>query len=70
MKYYKVIQQHYGTTWEDVSLYPCNSKFEPIEKSGVFNKRGFETSLLSEDLKGYNEFGQYPTRVISRRVKC
>lgn len=49
----RVIQQHYGYKWEDVSEY--NTKEEGYRE------------LLKHDLKEYRLMG-YATRVISRRV--
>jgi hypothetical protein len=57
MKYYKVIQQHYGQSWEDCSQYETNS-------TGTL-KPG---ECLQHDLKEYKLLG-YPTRVIIRREK-
>ena len=57
MKYLKVIQQHYGYGWEDVSEYETNSQGTP--KPG---------ECLQHDLKEYRLTG-YPTRVVKRRVK-
>lgn len=55
--YLKVIQQHYGQGWEDVSEYECNS-------SGNQTKENRE--LLKHDLKEYRLTG-YATRVIKRK---
>ena len=69
--YFKVIQQHYGQGWEDVSFYSCNSKGVTSEKSGKFkelkngNKR--ELSLLAHDLAEYKYKSDYLTRVIFRK---
>ena len=69
-EYTKVIQQHYGHGWEDVSEYETNSQFINTEKSGVFytDKHGKkrEYSLISHDLKEYR-FTGYPTRLIKRK---
>lgn len=68
--YLKVIQQHYGQGWEDVSEYECNSAFINSEKSGSFytDKHGRlrERSLIAHDLAEYRLTG-YPTRLINRR---
>lgn len=72
--YSKVIQQNYGTGWEDVSTYETDStgyltqenrhsgKFIVDERTG--KKR--ELTLLTHDLREYRTLG-YPTRVIQRR---
>lgn len=70
-KYIKVIQQHYGQTWEDVSEYETDSQGNPremmLEKwaSGKVLPTSKKT-LLSHDLKEYRLTG-YPTRVIRRK---
>lgn len=56
--YAKVIQQHYGQGWEDVSEYETNSTFWPDKET---------KQLISHDLKGYRLLG-YPTRVVKRRT--
>lgn len=56
-QYIKVIQQHYGFGWEDVSEYESTS-------NGIAKDR----QLLNHDLKEYRLTG-YATRVIFRRVK-
>lgn len=70
-EYLKVIQQHYGQGWEDVSQYETDSQFRNFEKSGSFftNKYGRqqERSLIAYDLKEYR-FTGYPTRLICRKV--
>ena len=70
-QYFKVIQQHYGQGWEDVSFYSCNSQGITTEKSGKFkelkNGRKRELSLLEFDLSEYKYKCYYPTRVIFRR---
>ena len=72
-QYHKVIQQNTTGSWEDVSLYPCNSRFVPLEGSGEFRvlKYGnkIEKSLFSVDLKSYKELNPYPIRVVKRRTK-
>jgi hypothetical protein len=69
--YVKVIQQHYGQGWEDVSEYTCNSSYIPLEyndKVMINNKgREYKETLLRHDLREYNILG-YSTRVISRKV--
>ena len=55
--YIKVIQQHYGQGWEDVSEYEANS-------NGTTKDR----KTLLHDLKEYRLTG-YLTRVIFRREK-
>ena len=69
--YFKVIQQHYGQGWEDVSFYTCNSQGFTTEKSGKFkelkNGRKRELSLLEHDLAEYTYKCNYPTRVIFRK---
>lgn len=57
MQYIKVIQQHYGFGWEDVSEYEAKS-------NGLAKYR----ALLIHDLKEYKLTG-YATRVIFRRIK-
>ena len=68
--YFKVIQQHYGQGWEDVSHYETNSQFLNFEKSGYFytDKQGRqkEYSLIGWDLKEYR-FTGYATRLICRK---
>lgn len=68
--YVKVIQQHYGQCWEDVSEYECNSvgmpkEFIHYEKVNGISKPSI--SLLRNDLKEYKLMG-YPTRVVMRKV--
>jgi hypothetical protein len=69
--YVKVIQQHYGQGWEDVSEYTCNSSYIPLEyndKVMINNKgREYKETLLRHDLREYNILG-YSTRVINRKV--
>lgn len=69
--YSKVIQQHYGQGWEDVSEYETDSQYLNFEKSGCFytdsKGRQKEYSLIGYDLKEYRLTG-YPTRLIKRRV--
>jgi hypothetical protein len=71
-EYVKVIQQHYGQGWEDVSEYVCNSMFIPLEFNDkvLINSKGreYRESLLRHDLREYNMLG-YATRVINRKVK-
>ena len=68
--YLKVIQQHYGNGWEDVSEYECNSQFMNFDKSGSFytdNKgRLKELTLITHDLREYRLTG-YATRLICRK---
>lgn len=68
--YFRVIQQNYGGSWEDVSYYPCNSQGVTTEKSGFFRTlrsgRVVERTLLAYDVEQYRLTG-YPTRVITRR---
>ncbi len=69
-EYSKVIQQHYGNGWEDVSTYETGSDYINREKSGSWriNKYGrrVEISLIQYDLAEYRLTG-YPTRLINRR---
>jgi len=51
----KVIQQNYGSGWED------NSEYWPVNGS-------IDLKLIKHDLSEYRLTG-YPTRVINRRVK-
>ena len=53
--YIKVIQQHYGQGWEDVSEYEANSTGSARDRK-----------LLMHDLKEYRLTG-YPTRTIFRK---
>lgn len=53
--YIKVIQQHYGQGWEDVSEYEANS-----------TGNAKDIKLLVHDLKEYRRTG-YPTRTIFRK---
>lgn len=64
--YVKVIQQHYGQEWEDVSEYEATSAGQPIEQSDKLNPKGRPESLLSHDLREYRLTG-YATRVIFRK---
>jgi hypothetical protein len=68
--YLKVIQQHYGQGWEDVSEYETDSQFNNFEKSGKFITTKFgtqrEISLISHDLSEYRLTG-YATRLICRK---
>jgi len=68
--YVKVIQQHYGQGWEDVSEYECNSVGMPKEFIHYDKVNGISKpsiSLLRHDLKEYRLTG-YSTRVITRKV--
>lgn len=69
--YVKVIQQHYGQGWEDVSEYECNSSYIPLEYNSkiLVNKYGreYKETLLKHDLREYMLLG-YSTRVIKRKV--
>jgi len=69
--YVKVIQQHYGQGWEDVSEYECNSGFIPLEYNDkvLINSKGreYRETLLRHDLREYILLG-YSTRIISRKV--
>lgn len=53
--YLKVIQQHYGQGWEDVSEYEANSQFIAQDRN-----------LLKHDMKEYISLG-YPSRIINRK---
>lgn len=64
--YLRVIQQHYGQGWEDVSEYPSKFNGICIEQSDKPSPKGRKESLLSHDLREYR-FTKYPTRVISRK---
>lgn len=64
--YYRVIQQHYGQGWEDVSQYEANSQFIVTEQSDKLSPKGRKESLLSHDLREYKTLG-YSTRVINRK---
>ena len=64
--YFRVIQQHYGQGWEDVSEYECNSQGTPLELNDKLSPKGKIESVLSHDLREYKFMG-YPTRVINRR---
>lgn len=67
--YLKVIQQHYGQGWEDVSEYDCNSNYYPKEATvKVIDGKYIHSHLYRDDLREYRLMG-YPTRVINRRVK-
>jgi hypothetical protein len=69
--YVKVIQQHYGQGWEDVSEYECNSSYIPLEYNDkvLVNKYGreYKGTLLKHDLREYMLLS-YNTRVIKRKV--
>lgn len=69
--YVKVIQQHYGQGWEDVSEYECNSSYIPLEYNDkvLVNKYGreYKETLLKHDLREYMLLS-YNTRVIKRKV--
>lgn len=56
--YNKIIQQHYGQGWEDVSEYKTNSSFICDRET---------RQLLTQDIKEYRLLG-YPTRVITRKT--
>lgn len=56
-EYLKVIQQHFGQYWEDVSEYEAKS-----------NGTAKDKKLLLHDLREYRLTG-YPTKVIFRREK-
>ena len=63
--YTKVIQQHYGQGWEDVSEYETNSNGRHKEFIPATEKEPKKT-LLMHDLNEYRLTG-YPTRVIRRK---
>lgn len=65
--YNKVIQQHYGQGWEDVSEYETNSAGYNLEMSDKLSPTGKKESLLSHDLREYKLMG-YATRVIRRKT--
>lgn len=65
--YARVIQQHYGQGWEDVSEYETNSGYWKLEQSKTLSPTGKKESLLSHDLREYKTLG-YPTRVINRKT--
>lgn len=58
--YLKVIQQHYGQGWEDVSEYESNSQGHPIELSDKPSPKGRPESLLSHDLREYRLMDTQP----------
>jgi hypothetical protein len=68
--YLKVIQQHFGQGWEDVSEYETDSTGTVTEMSDKFRTlksgRQIKITLLSHDLREYKTLG-YPTRVIRRK---
>jgi hypothetical protein len=67
-KYLIVIQQYFGTTWEDSSEYECNSNWIPKEVSTIPNPLTKRTeSLLAHDLREYKLMG-YPTRTVRRKI--
>lgn len=53
--YWKVIQQHYGQGWEDVSHYETNSSYQTKPNDSFLY-----------DLKEYRSL-RYPTRVVQRK---
>jgi len=57
-EYNKVIQQHYGQGWEDVSEYETNSQY-------LFKTKA-ERELFMHDIKEYRLTG-YLTRSICRK---
>lgn len=67
-KYFKVIQQHFGQGWEDVSVYTTNSQFKVQGQVFETLKSGRQIELCpcSLDLIEYKLQG-YPTRVINRK---
>jgi hypothetical protein len=66
--YVKVIQQHYGQGWEDVSEYECNSNYYPKEATiKIIDGKYIHSHLYKDDLKEYRLTG-YSTRVINRKV--
>jgi len=67
-EYVKVIQQHFGQGWEDVSEYAANSQFIATERNNKPGPNGRTESLWKADLREYRATG-YPTRSINRRVK-
>ncbi len=64
--YLRVIQQHYGQGWEDVSEYEAKSDGTPVEMSDKLSPKGRLESLLSHDVREYRVMG-YPTRIIFRK---
>jgi hypothetical protein len=66
--YKKVIQQHFGNGWEDVSEYHANSTGQATEKNDDKDPNSKPGSLLLHDLTEYKRIG-CPTRVIFRREK-
>lgn len=56
--YYKVIQGNYGTGWDDVDFYECDS-------TGFMTKETRE--LFKENLRAYRDNEPVSHRVIKRR---
>lgn len=70
-KYLKVIQQHYGQGWEDVSEYECTSQgfnleFETETSASGAAIQNKNKPLIKHDLKEYKLTG-YQTRVVRRK---
>lgn len=63
-RYLKVIQQHYGQGWEDVSEYEAYSTGLPMELTT--NKEGKTETLFKHDIREYRLTG-YATRAINRK---
>jgi len=68
--YLKIIQQHYGQGWEDVSEYEDDSTGNATEYDDkiLINKHGreYKEKLITHDVREYQRMG-YPTRVIFRK---
>lgn len=57
-RYYKVIQENWGSQWDDADFHECNSK------GVLLNRKEF-----NENLRAYKENSPAPLRVIFRREK-
>lgn len=64
--YLKVIQQHYGQGWEDVSEYETDSTGTPKEYEPKKEWEKRPKSTLYHDFIEYRATG-YPTRIIRRK---
>ncbi len=64
--YTKVIQQHFGQGWEDVSEYKCNSQGITTETHTTIE--GKLIKCINYDFKEYQKMG-YLTRIIFRKTK-
>jgi hypothetical protein len=54
--YYKVIQENWGNSWDDVDFHETNSKYVPKDRKS-----------FKENLKAYRANSNAPIRVVNRK---